>query len=981
MSKAAARLVLVTGDPVCDHDYYRGIRTAADSCEDLGFRVIRTGGGSLLQEMLIREVLQQAQARETGASAKGAAPATVNGRNAEKWESQFGLTLEYRALPSRYHAFALWEPQLRNPKEKDPKKQKERVWRAVEPLLGYGSREPDPADESVAAEDPRIPRLGKCAASKRDPDILVIDDAGLDFRCESSRARWPHALTSAKKSAALRWVVLKLSGSPGGGALWPALVDRYADRLVVVMSANQLRCDHVKISRGLSWEATVEDLLAAVREDPVLQPLRRARYLVVTFHCDGALCLDLQERRQNTDGYPSLLAFDVARAEGDWEESQGAGKVFGYLSCVTAAIVAELRTARPDTRPDLGNALVAGLAACRELRLLGHGPAPFPEKGEPKNSPVPYPTPGFPTTSVAAAMWKASEEFSVARFPRQIANRGRWMLLDETRSRAKEAVRNAPHHQIALSIAIRGPQAIGCFPLARFGGLRTVDRQEIESLRGIQQMIRAYRQAPVNTAPLSIGVFGTPGSGKSFGVKQLAKAVLGDDARILTYNLSEFHDTGDLVGAFHEVRDNTLFGATPVVFWDEFDSNSYQWLRWLLAPMQDGTFRDGQLSHPIGKCIFVFAGATSWTAETFGPCDPSRLTREELGKPEGGLRALQKEWDQFVLAKGPDFASRLAGSLNVIGPNRRQLCRITNGVRSWADDPTDLYYPIRRAFLIRGQFELDDSEMLGIDPGVLRAMLEVPRFEAGARSIETLCRHMRRSSRGAPQRSDLPGNDVLKKHVDVEAFWRICQRRDEWTSLGATLAPYLHEAYRLRIRGNPDKAHLDKPFEEIPAEYQASNHAQACRIPENLALAGLRLTTGVTVTPGELAKRRKEDKATIRATLSSPEILECLAEAEHNGWMLERNLAGWRYGRPKRDDEKRHNLLVPYNQLSETEKDNDRETITGKPAASGNLSDERFGYIDLVKLVGLRVSQDGKTRTSSPGRRTSNQNRRKARRR
>ena len=45
---------------------------------------------------------------------------------------------------------------------------------------------------------------------------------------------------------------------------------------------------------------------------------------------------------------------------------------------------------------------------------------------------------------------------------------------------------------------------------------------------------------------------------------------------------------------------------------------TYGWLRYFLAPMQDGKFLQGEMAHPIGKAIFVFAGGTSWTLDNFG---------------------------------------------------------------------------------------------------------------------------------------------------------------------------------------------------------------------------------------------------------------------------------------------------------------------------------------------------------------------------
>ncbi len=103
--------------------------------------------------------------------------------------------------------------------------------------------------------------------------------------------------------------------------------------------------------------------------------------------------------------------------------------------------------------------------------------------------------------------------------------------------------------------------------------------------------------------------------GKSFGTKEIAKEVVGAKTPFLEFNLSQFKGVEELIGAFHQVRDKVLEGDTPVVFWDEFDSGSYRWLQYLLAPMQDGKFQEGQITHPIGKCIFVFAGATSITLQ------------------------------------------------------------------------------------------------------------------------------------------------------------------------------------------------------------------------------------------------------------------------------------------------------------------------------------------------------------------------------
>ena len=257
---------------------------------------------------------------------------------------------------------------------------------------------------------------------------------------------------------------------------------------------------------------------------------------------------------------------------------------------------------------------------------------------------------------------------------------------------------------------IRRISVSGYAPHLRLGGMTLFDRREIEAVRNLRTIIGKYlRREEKGKKPLSLAVFGTPGSGKSFAVKQLANC-LGMD--ILEFNLSQFDQPADLIGAFHQVRDKVLEGNTPCVFWDEFDSQDYKWLQYLLAPMQDGKFQQGEITHPIGKCVFVFAGGTSYTFAEFG--------KFMIDTPDGKQKDTIKEAD-FKMKKGPDFISRLSGYLNIKGIN--DLC---------TDDgndcqPPDVMIPIRRAQLIRNMLGVKGNETLNIDPGLLNALIRIKK--------------------------------------------------------------------------------------------------------------------------------------------------------------------------------------------------------------------------------------------------------------
>ena len=91
---------------------------------------------------------------------------------------------------------------------------------------------------------------------------MVLDDAGNGFR--DSKAAWPGAVKKGKKPI----VVVKMSGPMAHGALWEELQKHHADRMVVIINADDLRQAGAKISRRLSWERTAQDLVWQMAANP-----------------------------------------------------------------------------------------------------------------------------------------------------------------------------------------------------------------------------------------------------------------------------------------------------------------------------------------------------------------------------------------------------------------------------------------------------------------------------------------------------------------------------------------------------------------------------------------------------------------------------------------------------------------------------------------------------------------------------------------
>ena len=716
----------------------------------------------------------------------------------------------------------------------------------------------------------------------------MLDDYGGSFRRADNVFTWFLPRKEGDLHG-LRWIVLALRSPVDGGDLLDHLSGsaHLRKRLVIVVSARHLRRAGAHLSRGLSWERTAEHLRSALDHHAPLQRLARARHLVVTFENDGAMLVDRSGRKP----LASVL-FDSGRAEGEWAERRS-GEVFGSSGCVTAAVACHLAL-QDDSNADLAPAVAQGLAAMRCLHDEGHGTA-ISEKG------VRSPGTGFPYGRVAAALRNPPYRFSRATVP---ADDVPWTILDSL----QDARAERPLHGFARQLAIRGEKVLEHVPHLRVAGLLTADRAEIETLRSLRRILVAYRDTSAGRKPLSLGVFGAPGSGKSFGVEQLAVGVFGEPGAPrydgwLEFNLSQFDDASDLAGALHQVRDRRLQGVVPVVFFDEFDSQQYRWLRHLLAPMQDGRFQQGTSTHTIGKCVFVFAGGTSHTFEAFGESDSPEAKRH------------------FVLAKGPDFKSRLDGYLNVLGPN--------------PSGASDRNFPVRRAFMVRNMLGCRPDEQLDIDPGVLTALLEVSAYAHGARSLGKVLEPLasaRRASQATLQRWQLPAPAQLALHVpDTAAFHSLCERDQAFRSesLAAELAPAIHETWRRLSRGRKSRR-TDRDFEDLPADARRANLAAARRIPDILALVGLQVAAGAPAPGGE---------AEVRAHLERH--LETLAEEEHRGWMSHLESEGWRYAEVRDDDARKHDCLRPYHELREEDREKDRATVRHFP--------------DFVARVGFHV--------------------------
>lgn len=700
--------------------------------------------------------------------------------------------------------------------------------------------------------------------------IVILDDAGNGFR--DKKSSWPKAI---KQEGHNPIVVLKMSRPLAQGKLWETVNRKHAGNLIVVINANDLRDCGVNISRRLSWERTAQDFVWQMANNSTIRPLAGCNNLVVRFGIDGAI------HYTRCDGNVKVRLYYDPKVIEDGYIDISPGEMQGLASTFVAALVVRLTK---EGLPGIGEGVRDGINGSRRIFRQGFGRPPA--------------EPDYPRSEIFKAKDKEDVLIADVLIPDSEASDGDaqsyWTILKQLTQAGLE--------EVAYNTVLKGADPIfDRVPVGRFGKLTTVDRTEIESYHTIKNLMVEYLDKEDAKVPLCIAVFGPPGSGKSFGVKQLAETVGSGKVKDIDFNVSQFESIDDLISALNKVQSMVLEGVVPIVFFDEFDSKfeggELGWLKYFLAPMQDGKFKHGEMMYPIGKSIFVFAGGTSHNFREF--------CREDL---EGETSEMVRK--AFRDTKGPDFLSRLRGYVNIMGPNKA--------------NEDDIFFPIRRAMLLRSLLEreakhlFDRSENLRIDNGVMRAFINVPAYKHGVRSIVAIIEMSMLAGRRSFEQAALPPKRQLEMHVDADLFTRWVLRDVLFGDALDDLAKAIHEQYCKDMKGKrPKDAPVMQPWEKLTEEYKESNRLQADQIPEKLQTVGF----GFSPTVGKKAVDFK---------FSTGEV-EALAKMEHERFVVERRRMGWTLGEPRDDPKKIHPSLMPWEELPEKEKEKNRQMVSRIP--------------------------------------------------
>jgi hypothetical protein len=545
---------------------------------------------------------------------------------------------------------------------------------------------------------------------------------------------------------------------------------RLIERTVLVLNIDELRHAGFPIEQGISWEKLVQQTVAALGQ--LREKAGDFLAVVVCFNHNGCLVSSKGEHR---------LFFYSSEIEGDFQP--GAHQTFGEVIALQAAIVRELlaigttgsaapgadgsttptEAALSALRTALYQAARSGLVGIRKLKETGFVLKDYRCGSEQWKRSINRCVLEFPYRIVSEAMLaarQAQEGESVAglrlpaevTIPREVLEQEDFSILHMS-TRTIQELRKYCQDIVQHGFIKRERRRI---PHLTFGGSLVYTRREIEELRVVRNAFRTYIRDTATSHPISFCVFGPPGAGKSFVVRQIEREVRREVAtEFIECNLSQMDSEHDLVNIYHHVRDTGLQGRLPIVFFDEFDAQKngqpYYWLKQFLAPMQDGKFYENGVTHYLGRAIFVFAGGINKSWEHF-----------------------RRQAERDREAKGLDFLSRIRGYIDVLGLNPEAdevpecapapAClppsapvAPTASAATAAEEPA--HFPldsngefdkaalevcIRRALLLRAVLESkcgigkDDDRYLPVDDAVVDAFVFVREYRHGSRSLQTI---------------------------------------------------------------------------------------------------------------------------------------------------------------------------------------------------------------------------------------------------
>jgi hypothetical protein len=139
-------------------------------------------------------------------------------------------------------------------------------------------------------------------------------------------------------------------------------------------------------------------------------------------------------------------------------------------------------------------------------------------------------------------------------------------------------------------------------------GYATLDATHRAEITNLIRDISNYLKDSSRKRPLNCLMLAAPGAGKSHFIKQLALKMKADRVQSVTFNMATMQSHDDMAQPVDELRNLKVNDQFPLLFLDEFDSDSSRFAS-LLPLLWDGELHIGNRDLKLGKAVIVLAGS------------------------------------------------------------------------------------------------------------------------------------------------------------------------------------------------------------------------------------------------------------------------------------------------------------------------------------------------------------------------------------
>jgi hypothetical protein len=199
---------------------------------------------------------------------------------------------------------------------------------------------------------------------------------------------------------------------------------------------------------------------------------------------------------------------------------------------------------------------------------------------------------------------------------------------------------NAPG-DARIQLAIRESESL-------LKGYNTLDDRHRADITKLIARMSDYLRDSGRKRPFNALMLAAPGAGKSHFIKQLANAMTADRVQAVNFNMATMQSADDMAQPIDELRNLKVNDRFPLLFLDEFDSDSSRYPA-LLPLLWDGELHIGHRDLKLGKAIIVLAGSN--------PDLPKAMDQSAQMRIDGGVA-------EFIPAgKLVDLLSRINGGV------------------------------------------------------------------------------------------------------------------------------------------------------------------------------------------------------------------------------------------------------------------------------------------------------------------------------